>query len=89
MRDQLTRWRSVPRSLMQFMDAEAFAECERLIQHGSDCELREFLVVQEKLRCLKNIRRSTGRVKRALRSNSREALHTLKREFEQAAILLE
>lgn len=88
-RDVLSLWRSVPRSLMQFMDAQSFAVLTQLIECGSSSEVQIFLSNQENLRCLKNLRKTVVKAAKHLRQQNLEALHTLKREFEQAAILLE
>lgn len=75
---------------MQSMDSEAFGSLTRMIcGDSSEVSIQTFLKEQDQKRCLKNLKGSVEKTKRALRSNNLEALATLRREFEQAEILLE
>jgi len=86
---QQSLWGSVPRKLIESMDAAAFKKLSELIHCGSDSDVREMIEEQERLRCLRFLKRSVRKTKANLRTNNRGALASRKREFEQAAILLE
>ena len=88
--EQMAIWKTVPRKLLEHMDTAAFNLLSDLIENGPMVDIQILLAEQEKLRWLKNLRRTVKKTQKNLReTNNHEALASRKREFEQAQILLE
>jgi len=88
--ETLAIWRTVPRALLVGIDSLRFKKLTAIIEHGTELEIQQFLEAEERLRCLRLLRRSLAKANASLRKGSQpEALQSLKREFEQVEILLE
>lgn len=65
------------------------SQCARRHIESIKTTIRQHEELEKEIRCVKQVRKLTAMVKKSLRENNREALHSLQREFELAATLQE